>query len=333
MCKFILLLHSQNDYPVKMKVSITPKMVGRTVKEYFLITCGVFIYAFAWTAIILPSGIVGGGVGGMSLLIYYATGGAEGGGIPLAYSMLAINSFLLILATILIGFKFSAKTLYAVVMMSAAMGLLQQIIPFDILGLASEKLTSALLAGAVSGIGICICFMQGGSTGGTDIIAMIINKYRPVSYGKVIMFCDFIIIGLSFFLNNDITTVIYSYVVIAALGYTLDTILEGNKQSSQIFIVSKYYEEVARRIVEDAGRGVTMLNAEGWYTRQEMKMVVVVVRKTEASNLLRMVRDVDPEAFITVGSVMGVYGRGFDPLDNVAKGRRKRALKAAGKVE
>ena len=311
-----------------MKVSITPKMVGRTVKEYFLITCGVFLYAFSWVAIILPSGIVGGGVGGMSLLIYYSTGGAEGG-IPLAYSMLAINSFLLILATILIGFKFSAKTLYAVLMMSVGMGLLQQVIPMDFLGLGAEKLTSALLAGAVSGIGISICFAQGGSTGGTDIIAMIINKYRPVSYGKVIIYCDFIIIGLSYFINNDITTVIYSYVVVAALGYTLDTVMEGNKQSSQIFIVSKYYEEIARRIVEDAGRGVTMLNAEGWYTKQEMKMVVVVVRKTESGNLLRMVREIDPEAFITVGSVMGVYGKGFDPLENVAKGRKKRALKAA----
>ena len=311
-----------------MKVSITPKMVGRTVKEYVFITFGVFLYAFSWVAIILPSGIVGGGVGGMSLLIYYSTGGAEGG-IPLAYSMLAINSFLLILATILIGFKFSTETLYAVLMMSVGMGLLQQVIPMDFLGLGAEKLTSALLAGAVSGIGISICFAQGGSTGGTDIIAMIINKYRPVSYGKVIIFCDFIIIGLSYFINYDITTVIYSYVVVAALGYTLDTVMEGNKQSSQIFIVSKYYEEIARRIVEDAGRGVTMLNAEGWYTKQEMKMVVVVVRKTESGNLLRMVREIDPEAFITVGSVMGVYGKGFDPLDNVAKGRKKRALKAA----
>lgn len=316
-----------------MKLSVTPKMVGRTVKEYILITFGVFMYAFSWVAIILPSGIVGGGVGGMSLLIYYMTGGAAGGGIPLAYSMLAINSFLLILATILIGFRFSAKTLYAVLMMSVAMGLLQGIIPLDFLGLGAEKLTSALLAGAVSGIGISICFSQGGSTGGTDIIAMIINKYRPVSYGKVIMFCDFIIIGCSYFINNDITTVIYSYVVVAALGYTLDAVMEGNKQSSQIFVVSKYYEEIARRIVQDAGRGVTMLSAEGWYTKQEMKMVVVVSRKTETSNLLRLVRDIDPEAFITVGSVMGVYGKGFDPLENVGKGRKKRALKAAEKVE
>lgn len=315
-----------------MKVSITPKMMGRTIKEYILITLGVATYAFAWVSIILPAGIVGGGVGGMSLLIYWLTGGAEGG-IPLAYSMLAINGFLIILATILIGFKFTTKTVYAVIMMSVCMGFLQKVIPPEFLGLADDQLLSALLAGAVSGIGISICFSQGGSTGGTDIIAMIINKYRPVSYGKVIMFCDFIIIGLSYFIGNGITTVIYSYVVVAALGYTLDTVMEGNKQSSQVFIVSKYYEEIARKIVEDAHRGVTMLNAEGWYSRQEMKMVVVVTRKTETSNLLRLVRDVDPEAFITVGSVMGVYGKGFDPLDNVGKGRKKRALAAAEKAE
>ena len=316
-----------------MKVSITPKLVGRTVKECVLITLGLFLYAFAWVAIILPAGIVGGGVGGMSLLIYYATGGAAGGGIPLAYSMLAINSVLITLAIIMIGAKFSAKTLYAVIMMSVAMGLLQKVIPPGLLGLADDQLLSALLAGVVSGIGISICFSQGGSTGGTDIIAMIINKYRPISYGKVIMFCDFIIIGLSYFIGQGISTVIYSLVVVGALGYTLDAVLEGSKQSSQIFIVSKLYEEIARRIVEDAHRGVTLLSAEGWYSKQEMKMVVVVTRKTESSNLLRLVRDVDPEAFITVGSVMGVYGKGFDPLDNVGKGRKKRALAAAEKVE
>lgn len=315
-----------------MKVQITPKMLGRTIKEYILITFGVFTYAFAWVAIILPAGIVGGGVGGMSLLVYYVTGGIEGG-IPLAYSMLVINAFLLILATILIGFQFSAKTLYAVLMMSLGMGLLQKIIPMDVLGLADERLLSALLAGAVSGIGISICFSQGGSTGGTDIIAMIVNKYRPVSYGKVIMFCDFIIIGLSFFINYDITTVIYSYVVVAALGYTLDAVMEGNKQSSQVFIVSKYYDEVAKKIMEDAHRGVTMIDAAGWYSKSEMKMIMVVTRKTETSNMLRLVRDVDPEAFITVGSVMGVYGKGFDPLTNVGKGRKKRAIAAAQKVE
>ena len=315
-----------------MKVTITPRLVARTVKEYVLITLGLFCYAFAWVAIILPSGIVGGGVGGMGLLIYYATGGANGG-IPLEYSMLAINAVLIVIATILIGFKFTTKTVFAVLMMSVAMGTMRNIVPPGLLGLADDQLLSALLAGVISGIGISICFSQGGSTGGTDIIAMIINKYRPISYGKVIMACDFIIIGLSYFIGNEISTVIYSLVVVGALGYTLDAVLEGSKQSSQIFIVSKLYEEIAKHIVEDAHRGVTLLDASGWYFKQQMKMIVVVTRKTESSNLLRLVRDIDPEAFITVGSVMGVYGKGFDPLTNVGKGRKKRALAAAEKAE
>lgn len=307
-----------------MVSSLSPKMVGRTIKEYVLITFGLFCYAFAWVGIILPAKIVGGGVGGMALLIYHATGG-DAGGIPLAYSMLAINGGLLIVATFLIGSKFTTKTVYAVIMMSVLMGFLQGVVPPDLLGLGEkDKFLSAILAGAIGGIGISICFSQGGSTGGTDIIAMIINKFRPVSYGKVIMTCDFIIIGLSYFIGNDITTVIYSFVVVGAMGYTLDAVMAGNKQSSQIFIISPQYEKIAEHIIKDAQRGVTMLPAEGWYTKTPMKMLVVVCRKSETNTLLRVVRDIDPEAFLTVGSVMGVYGKGFEQLRVSGRGKKKK---------
>lgn len=304
-------------------------MVGRTVKEYVLITFGLFCYAFAWVAIILPADIVGGGVGGMALLIYHATGGLDGG-IPLAYSMLFINGGLLLVATFIIGFRFTTKTVYAVIMMSVTMGFLQKVVPPDFLGLGGDQLLSAILAGAIGGIGISICFSQGGSTGGTDIIAMIINKYRPISYGKVIMTCDFLIIGLSYFIGQEISTVIYSFVVVGAMGYTLDAVMAGNKQSSQVFIISPHYEKIAEHVINDTHRGVTMLPAEGWYTKTPMKMLVVVCRKSETNTLLRIVRDIDPEAFLTVGSVMGVYGKGFDPLRVAGKARKK---KAAAKAE
>jgi len=262
-------------------------------------------------------------VGGISLLVYHATGGA----IPMAFSMLAINGVLIVLAIRMIGVSFSTKTLYAIFTMSLAMWVMQTWIPSSpegVLGLGGDKLLSALLAGVVCGIGVSICFAQGGSAGGTDIIAMIINKYRAISYGKVIMSCDLVIIGLSYFIDAKIATIIYSLVVVGALGYTLDAVLEGSKQSSQIFIITKHYAEMARRLAEEAGRGVTLLDAQGWYSGQETKMVMVVTRKAESSNLLRIVREVDPEAFITVGSVMGVYGKGFVPLENVAKGGRKK---------
>lgn len=295
-------------------ISLSPKTVGRTVKEYILITFGLFFYAFAWVGVILPAKIVGGGVSGISLLIFYATGGEAGGGIPLAYSIFAINAVLLIAASFIIGFKFSTKTVYAVVVMSFAMAILQSVIPSDLLGLGGDKLLSAILGGVVAGIGIAICFSQGGSTGGTDIIAMIINKYRTISYGKVIMTCDFVIIGMSYFIGNEISTVIYSYVLVGAMGYALDAVMAGNRQSSQLMIVSKHYERIADRIVHEARRGVTLLDGEGCYTKQKTKVLMVVCRKNETNVLLRIIKDVDSDAFISVGSVMGVYGQGFNPL-------------------
>ena len=293
---------------------LTPSLVLRTVKEYVFITFGLFLYAFAWTGIILPAKIVGGGVSGMAMLIYFATGGAEGGGIPIGYSLFVINAVLILFSAFIMGVQFGAKTIFATFMLALAMSVMQGIVPPDLIGLQDDRLLSAILGGACSGIGISICFMQGGSTGGTDIIAMIINKYRNISYGKVIMFCDFIIIGCSYFIGNGISTVIYSYVIVAVSGYMLDTVLAGNRQSSQILIVSQRYEAIAEHISTELRRGVTLLDGQGWYTREPTKVVMVVCRKNETSSLFRIIKEIDPQAFITVGSVMGVYGLGFEAL-------------------
>lgn len=295
-------------------VNIPGNGIARIIKEYGLITLGLFFYSFAWIGVILPAKIVGGGVSGMAVLIYYMTGGDGGGGIPLAYSMLAINGLLILIASFIIGFKFSTKTIYAVIVHAISMGIFQEIIPSNILGLGDDTLLSAILGGALAGIGISICFSQGGSTGGTDIIAMIINKYRTISYGKVIMTCDFLIIGLSYFIGNGISTVIYSYVLVGVLGYTIDAVLEGNKQSSQLLIISKKHDEIAERVVGDAHRGVTLIDGQGWYSKKAMKIVMVVCRKNEMSTIFKIVKECDPDAFISVGSVMGVYGEGFDKL-------------------
>lgn len=297
-------------------MALSSKSVARTIKEYVLITVGLFFYAFGWVAVVLPAKLVGGGVSGMALLIFYATGGEAGGGIPLAYSIFAINSLLLIVATIMIGFQFSTKTLYAVVMMSLAMGFLQQFIPPDMLGLANDKFLSSVLGGVLTAIGVAVCFSQGGSTGGTDIIAMIINKFKTISYGKILMTCDFIVISLSYFVvsDNGLATVIYSLVVVGAFGYSLDMILAGNKQSSQIMIHSPKFREIASQIAEGMNRGVTLLDAEGWYSQKPTKVVMVVCRKNETNVVMRIVKQLDPDAFISVGSVMGAYGKGFDQL-------------------
>ncbi len=293
------------------KLKITKNSMNKTLREYAFMILGVMIYAFAWVGIIMPADGVGGGASGISLLIYYATGGVEGG-FPMGWSYLVINAILLIAAIIILGAKFGVKTLFCIALTSITMNLMQAFIPSDLLGLGGDKLLSSILGGATSGLGISIVLMQGGSTGGTDIIAMIINKYRNISYGRVIMAVDVIIIGCSFFIFQDLPTIIYGYVLAAAFSFTADSVLAGNKQSSQIFINSARYAEIADMITNDHHRGVTVLDGTGWYTKKSTKVLMVVCRKYEANVILQSVKSLDPEAFITMGSVMGVYGKGFE---------------------
>lgn len=296
-----------------MIAGVSRRVLLRGVKEYALISLGLLLYSFTWTGIIIPADFVGGGVSGLAMLVYYSTGGTSGG-VPIGYTFFIINALLLIASAFIIGVRFGAKTIYAIVFISFSMGLMQEWVPDNILGLAEDKLLSAILGGAVAGIGVSICFTQGGSTGGTDIIAMIINKYHNVSYGKVVVLCDMFIIGSSWFVFNNITAVIYGYVLVGVFGYTIDAVLAGNRQSSQILIVSRNHEQIASRISTEVKRGVTILDGTGWYTKEPLKVVMVVCRKNETSNMFRIIKECDPNAFITVGSVMGVYGLGFESL-------------------
>ncbi len=296
-----------------MDLTLSRESVWKTIRTYAIITFGIVAYSFGYTAVIMPADIVSGGMGGIALLVYHATGGAAGG-IPIGYSFFVGNAILLTIAFFIIGGKFGAKTIYSIFVTSFTMGLMAKFIPPDMMGLANDKLLSALLGGAITGSAISFVLSQGGSMGGTDIIAMIVNKYRNISYGKVIMMCDFVILGSSIFIFKDISAIIYGYVSVAAFGYSVDAMMAGNKQSSQVFVVSKHYEQIAGRISDEMKRGVTLLDGEGWYTKQQMKMVMVVCRKNETQMVFRIIKECDPGAFITVGSVMGVYGLGFETL-------------------
>lgn len=293
------------------KINISKQKARQTVKEFFIITLGVFIYSFSWVGIIIPAEGVGGGASGLALLIYYATGGVDGG-IAVGLSYFVINAILLSLAFFILGAKFGVKTIYSIILVSVSMTFMQSFIPDNILGLGDDKLLSAILGGAMAGFGISLVLMQGGSTGGTDIIAMIINKYRNVSYGKVILVVDFLIIGCSYFVFHNLPTIIYGYVLTAAFSITADWMLAGTKQSAQIFIMSDKYEEIAELITHEFRRGVTLLEGTGWYTKKESKVMMVAIRKNEANYVLHKIKQIDPKAFITVGSIMGVYGEGFD---------------------
>lgn len=202
---------------------------------------------------------------------------------------------------------------------SIALVVLQEAVPADLLGLADDKLLSAILGGAMCGLGVAICFGQGGSTGGTDIIAMVVNKYREITIGKVIMLCDVLIVGCSFIVFKDITSIIYGYVTMATTGYTIDLIMQGNQQTCQIMIFSKQYEMIADRIVNEMHRGVTLLDATGWYTKQPNKVMMVLCRKQESSHIMHIVKEVDTKAFISSSLTSGVYGEGFDTLKTKIK--------------
>jgi uncharacterized membrane-anchored protein YitT (DUF2179 family) len=308
--------------------------IGRFIKEYALLHLGCMLYCFAWATIVQAAGIVGGGSSGLALLVQYATGGA----LPMGIGYIIINVILVAVALAMLGRNFGIKTIFCIASIALWLNLFNGMLNPDLLGLGGDRLLSAILAGAISGAGVGLCFLQGGSTGGTDIVAQIINKYRRVSYGRVVMVSDFFLIGSSYFVyhNNPdfpspISMIIYSYVMVAVFSYTVDTVLAGNKQSSQIFVFSKHHEAIAHVITHELHRGVTIIDGTGAYTGQTTKMLVVMCRKMETGNILRVVKEHDPDAFVSVGSVTGVYGQGFENYD-IKQYKLKKSAIHNGKV-
>lgn len=285
-------------------------------------TAGMFCYAFGWIGCILPAKCVGGGATGLSLLIYYFTGQT----LSIGVLVFIINAILLLIAGFIVGWKFGIKTIFCICILSLAMSTLQEIFTLpdgtimDIFKL-DNRLLSTIIGGIFSGVGVAMCFSQGGSTGGVDIVAMIINNYRTVSYGKIVRAIDSVIIGAAILLpasaNIGIDGVIYGFVMTAVLSYTVDMLMTGNQQSNQIMIVCKDYQQMADAMNNIAHRGATVLDAKGWYSKNQHNIVMVVCRKRDTSVVLKIIKEVDPDAFITVGSVMGVYGKGFDALSKI----------------
>lgn len=290
------------------KPRITAGAIKRELRAYLIMIFGLLLYSFAWTALLVPAEVAGGGVGGIGALVFFATG------IPVGLTYMVINIFLLALGFWILGPRFGAKTIFAVIFNSAMLTLLQEVLPPDMMGLADDKLLSAILGGGIAGAGVGLCFSVGGSTGGTDIPAMIINKYRNVSLGKLIMLMDVVIVGSAYIVLRDLASVVYGYVTMFTMCTTVDWVLSGSKSSSQIMVFSVKYQEIAERIMHDVNRGVTILDATGAYSKAPQKVVMVICRRGEAGDIYRIIKDVDSNAFITQASVMGVFGQGFDAL-------------------
>ncbi|MBQ1912097.1 MAG: YitT family protein [Bacteroidales bacterium] len=322
--------------PVLKKTTLT------VIKEWLLVTLGIVIYVGGWSLFLIPNNLIGGGVSGISSMIQYATGGA----IQMGYTYFVLNAILIIAAVVILGMGFGAKTLYAILMASFLLRFMPGWIPPEIintLAIQNGKLMSVLMGGLMAGIGIGMSISNGGSTGGTDIIALIYTKYRNVSPGRVILVLDFVIIMSSLvvpsFVNDidaatgevllgadgkplqhlmpfadKITTVVYGLILVTVNSYVLDMYISGQQQSVQLFILSREYEKIADAITQDLHRGVTVLDGKGWYTKQDTKVLMVLTRKTDLNLLLRYIKQLDAHAFLSVSSVNGVYGKGFDTI-------------------
>ena len=299
------------------------------VKSYVIMTLGLLLYALGWIIFVIPNNMVGGGVTGIGAILLYAFN------IPVSVSFFVINLVLLLIALKVLGKGFGMKTVYAIIVTSLFYEVVPPLIPeifIEEIAISIGKLLSAIFGGVCAGLGIGISFSQGGSTGGTDIVALMIVKYRNVSAGRVILLLDIFIIASSLLLppaeikdatgavigveswGERFATILYGYIVIGACSYSVDMFISGTKQSLQIFIFSKKYAELADAITSQTGRGVTLIDGQGWYTKQQSKIVMVVMRKDDMSLLYRMIREIDRDAFLSVGSVSGVYGKGFDEI-------------------
>ena len=282
------------------------KVVIQEVKDYLFIFVGLLLYAVGWTGFFLPSGITTGGATGIGAIIYFATK------IPIGISYFSINIVLLLFSIKIFGFKFSFKTIINVFILTFLLSLFQSIIREPLV--KNEPFMNCILGGIFCGAGIGLVFNFKGSTGGTDIIALIINKYYRISLGKALLIIDVLIISSSYLIFHSIEKIVYGLVAMAIVSYTIDLVLNGAKQSVQFFIFSKKHDEIADAIIEKAGRGCTILDGTGWYTKESVKVIVVMVKKTETTQVFRIVNEIDPKSFISQTSVRGVYGEGFENI-------------------
>lgn len=285
-----------------MLTKLKPKQL---IKTHAIITFGLILTAIGWMGFLIPAEITGGGISGISSIIFYAVG------FPIGLSFLIFNVFLILLAIKILGLKFGMQTIYGVIGLSFFFSIFQ---PFFNGPIVKDAFLAAVIGGILSGAGIGIVFSQGGSTGGTDIIAMIINKYKNISLGRLILYQDVVIIASSFLLFHSLEKIVYGYVSMAITSYVIDLVLEGSNMSYQIFVFSKKHDEIATRISEEVGRGITLLDGQGWYSKEKLKVLLILVKKYESAQVLRIIKETDPNAFISLGSVMGVYGEGFERI-------------------
>ncbi len=301
-------------------MTLDHKLILKEVQDYVFITLGLFLYSFGFTVFLLPYEIVTGGVTGLSAIIFYATG------FNIEYTYLIVNVLLLFVAFRILGWKFLSKTVYAIIVLSFLLGFAQRMMPVDqngdfvkILG-EGQNFMSLILGCVMTGSALGIVFLNNGSTGGSDIIAASVNKYRDMSLGTVLIFVDFIIISSCMFIPQFGSLLQRAHMVVFGLctmvieNFMLDFLMNRQRQSVQFMIFSKKWEEIAYAIGTQLDHGVTILDGHGWYTGHERKVLCILAKKRESTLIFRIIKSIDPQAFVSQSAVIGVFGEGFDQI-------------------
>ena len=272
-------------------------------------TVGSVIFVMAWTSFLIPNGLASGGLTGLCTIIQYATKGA----IPVGWTYPTVNIILLIMGFISLGRAFGIKTIFVIALTSVLFEVLPKFPQLEVL--IDEKFFVALVGASLESVGIGLVLLRGGSTGGTDIVAMMINKYWPVSPGRVYLFSDIFIISMLLFIpDKGLVDMIYAAVVMIGFSFGVDFVLLGNKSSVQILVFSSKYQEIADHIIHDVRRGVTALQSVGWYSQKESKVLLIISRKYQMNEVVNEIKAIDKQAFISVSTAMSVYGEGFEEV-------------------
>ena len=286
------------------KIGISKAVFLTELRDYVMIFIAMMSYCIGWNIFLLPNSITTGGVPGVSSVIFWGTG------IPVQWTYFGINAVLLLIALRILGWKFCVKTIYAVVVLTLATTYVNANYHGHLL--QDQPFMASIIGAVFCGSGVGLGLGSNGSTGGTDIIAAIVNKYRDISLGRVILICDVIIISSSYFVLKDWEKVIYGYVVLYVTAFCIDQMVNSMRRSVRFFIISEKYHEIGERINKEPHRGCTVIDAQGFYSGRDVKMLFVLAKRRQSEVIFRIINDIDPHAFVSQSAVIGVYGEGFD---------------------
>lgn len=298
------------------KQMISREKVWISAKDYIFITVGLVLYAIGFTAFLAPENVVIGGMAGLSQIIYFLTEKVFDYGVPIAASIYILNIILLVIAYKTVSRTFVVRTVFGVTVIALAIGILQPLFTTPLV--QQETFMNVIIGAILCGVGVGLAFVHNGSSGGVDIIAAMVAKHSNVSIGRTMQLCDLCIVTSSLLLPHHdgqvIASPVYGYVVLLIIPFMADMTINTNRQAVQFTIFSHHWEDIATAINNEAHRGCTVLSGMGWYSKQEVKVLLVMCRKFEAMTIFRIIKSIDKDAFITQANVNGVYGQGFDEL-------------------